>query len=238
MAENTPTPHNAARHGEIAPIVIMSGDPLRAKFIAETFLEDAVLYNTVRGMFGYTGTYKGHRISVQGHGMGIPSVGIYTYELFHFYGVEKIIRVGTCGGLSPEVKIGSIVLAQGASTDSSYGQHFGLDGHFSAIADFGLLKTAAETAEEQGLSYRAGNVLSSDIFYQDVNKEVKWAKFGVIGVEMESYGLYLNAADAGKKALTILTVSDNIVTHEGLSAEERQLGMSRMCLLALETAIK
>lgn len=238
MATNTPTPHNSARHGEIAPIVIMAGDPLRAQFIAETFLEDAVMYNSIRGMYGYTGTYKGTRISVQGHGMGIPSIGIYTYELFHFYGVEKIIRVGTCGGLSPDVKIGTIVLAQGASTDSSYGEHFGLDGHLSALADFGLLRTAAECAEEQGLPFRAGNVLSSDVFYQDVRTEMKWAKFGVIGVEMESYGLYLNAADAGKKSLTILTVSDNIVTHEGLSAEERQLGMSKMCLLALETAIR
>ncbi len=233
---NTPTPHNAARYGDIAPTVIMAGDPLRIKFIAENYLENPVLYNEVRGMLGYTGTYKGRRISVQGHGMGIPSIAIYSYELFNFYGVENIIRVGTCGALRPETKLGSIILAQASCSDSSYGETLGIDRHFSPVADFGLLRKAAETAEKMGLEYEAGNVMASDAFYGSSSK-TDWAKLGVLGVEMEAYGLYINAAMAGKKALTILSVSDNVVTHEELTPQERQTGLRNMIELALNITL-
>ena len=233
MKQNTPTPHNAAAYGEIAPTVIMAGDPLRVKFIAENYLENPKLYNEVRGMLGYTGYYKGKRVSVQGHGMGIPSIGIYSYELFNFYDVERIIRVGTCGALDKDTKLGSVILAQAACSDSNYGGTLGIDRHFSPCADFQLLRKAAETAERMGIDYRAGNVMSSDAFYASAT-ETDWAKLGVLGVEMEAYGLYINAAMAGKKALTILSVSDNVVTGEELSPEQRQTGLRNMIELALE----
>ena len=234
--KNTPTPHNAAKYGDIAKTVIMAGDPMRVKYIAENYLENPVLYNDVRCAYGYTGTYKGKRVSVQAHGMGIPSIGIYTWELFNFYGVDRIIRIGTCGSYKAEVKLGSLVIAEGACTDSNYGKERGIPGHFSAIADFGLLRKAVEQAEKQGLDYEVGNVMTSDIFYNASPEQGLWPKLGVLAVEMEAYALYFNAAVSGKKALAILSVSDNTVTHEELSAEQRAKGLNDMIRLALELA--
>ena len=234
--KNTPTPHNAAKYGDIARTVIMAGDPIRVKYIAEHFLKDPVLYNDIRNAYGYTGTYKGKNVSVQAHGMGIPSIGIYTWELFNFYGVQKIIRIGTCGSYKPDVKLGSIVVAQGACTDSNYGEERGIPGKYSAIADFGLLRKAVDQAEKDGLDYEVGNVMTSDIFYNEGPNQQMWAKMGVLAVEMEAYGLYLNAAVSGKKALAILTVSDNTITGEQLDPKERALGMDKMIHLALEIA--
>ena len=234
--KNTPTPHNAAKYGDIARTVIMAGDPIRVKYIAENFLKDPVLYNDIRNAYGYTGTYKGKRVSVQAHGMGIPSIGIYTWELFNFYGVQKIIRIGTCGSYKKEVKLGSIIIAQGACTDSNYGTERGIPGKFSAIADFGLLRKAVEQAEKDGLDFEVGNVMTSDVFYNASKDQGLWPKLGVLAVEMEAYGLYFNAAVSGKKALTILSVSDNTVTGEQLPAEQRALGLNQMIHLALEIA--
>ena len=234
--ENTPTPHTAAKYGDIAKTVIMAGDPVRVKYIAENFLENPVLYNSVRGILGYTGTYKGKTVSVQAHGMGIPSIGIYTYELFNFYDVEKIIRIGTCGSFKAEVKLGSIVIAEGACTDSSYTAGIQLPGPYSAIADFTLLRDAVAHAEKEKLDFEVGNVLTSDCFYNEGGKEPQWARLGVLAVEMEAYGLYFNAAISGKKALAILSVSDNTITHEELSAEQRALGLNNMIKMALEIA--
>lgn len=227
------TAHNTANKGDFAKTVIMPGDPLRAKYIAETFLDDARLVNNVRGIQGYTGTYHGKPVSVMASGMGMPSMGIYSYELFNFYDVERIIRVGTCGALDKDTKLGSVILAQAACSDSNYGGTLGIDRHFSPCADFQLLRKAAETAERMGIDYRAGNVMSSDAFYASAT-ETDWARLGVLGVEMEAYGLYINAAMAGKKALTILSVSDNVVTGEELSPEQRQTGLRNMIELALE----
>ena len=234
--KNTPTPHNAAKYGDIARTVIMAGDPIRVKYIAENFLKDPVLYNDVRNAYGYTGTYKGKRVSVQAHGMGIPSIGIYTWELFNFYGVQKIIRIGTCGSYKRDVKLGSLVVAQGACTDSNYGTERGIPGKFSAIADFGLLRKAVDQAEKDGLDYEVGNVMTSDVFYNASPDQGMWPKLGVLAVEMEAYALYFNAAVSGKKALAILTVSDNTLTGEQLPAKERALGMDKMIRLALEIA--
>ena len=234
--KNTPTPHNAAKYGDITRTVIMAGDPIRVKYIAENFLENPVLYNNIRNAYGYTGTYKGKRVSVQAHGMGIPSIGIYTWELFNFYGVQKIIRIGTCGSYKKEVKLGSIVIAEGACTDSNYGTERGIPGKFSAIADFGLLRKAVDQAEKDGLDYEVGNVMTSDVFYNASPDQGLWPKLGVLAVEMEAYGLYFNAAVSGKKALAILTVSDNTITGEQLPAEQRALGMDKMIHLALEIA--
>ena len=227
------TAHNTANKGDFAKTVLMPGDPLRAKYIAETFLDDARLVNNVRGVQGYTGTYHGKPVSVMASGMGMPSIGIYSYELFNFYDVERIIRVGTCGALDKDTKLGSVILAQAACSDSNYGGTLGIDRHFSPCADFQLLRKAAETAERMGIDYRAGNVMSSDAFYASAT-ETDWARLGVLGVEMEAYGLYINAAMAGKKALTILSVSDNVVTGEELSPEQRQTGLRNMIELALE----
>lgn len=231
---NTPTPHNAAKYGEIAETVIMAGDPLRIKYIAENFLENPVLYNAVRNCYGYTGTYNGKRVSVQAHGMGIPSIGIYTWELYNFYDVKRIIRVGTAGSYKPEVKLGSLVIAEGACTDSKYGDERSIPGKYSAIADFSLLRQAVERAEVEKLDYEVGNVLSSDVFYNQGRDSHMWAKLGVLAVEMEAYALYMNAALTGNKALTILTITDNVVTGEALDSTERALGMDKMIKLALE----
>ena len=233
---NTPTPHIGAQVGEIARTVLMAGDPLRAKFMAETYLDNPVQFNNIRSMLGYTGTYKGKRVSVMGHGMGIPSIGIYTYELFNFYDVEKIIRIGTCGSFKAEVKLGSIVIAEGACTDSAYTAGIQLPGPYSAIADFGLLRSAVDYAEKNNLDFEVGNILTSDSFYNEGGKEPLWARLGVLAVEMEAYGLYFNAAISGKKSLAILSVSDNVVTHEELSADQRALGLNNMIKMALEIA--
>lgn len=232
------TPHNTAKPGDIAKTVLMPGDPLRAKWIAENFLTDPVLFNQTRGMLGYTGSYKGKRISVMGHGMGIPSIGIYTYELFHFYDVENIIRVGSVGGLDPTLELGDLIIAQGACTDSNYAAQFELPGTFAPIADYRLMKLADQAAEKEGLPVRVGNILASDCFYRanpDANE--KWRSMGVLGIEMECSALYLNAAYAHKRALGILTVSDIIGDEtRAMSPEQRQTTLGGMIKVALEVA--
>lgn len=230
-----PTPHIGAREGEIAEKVIMAGDPLRAKFMAENFLENPVQYNNVRGMLGYTGTYKGKRVSVQGHGMGIPSIGIYTYELFNFYGVKSIIRTGSAGAYHPDLQLGDVVVGIGACTDSNYGAQYGLPGTFSPTADFALARAAVEKAEQMGVRYKVGNILSSDIFYGDSADGWKaWQKMGVLAVEMEAAALYMNAARSGNKALCICTISDSLVTGEACSAEQRQTSFTNMMEIAFD----
>ena len=231
------TPHNSAKAGDFAETVLLPGDPLRAKFIADNFLTDVVQVNSVRNMFGYTGYYKGKKVSVMGSGMGMPSIGIYCYELYAFYGVKTIIRVGSCGAYVPECKLYDIIIAQGACTNSNWAHQYGLPGTYSAIADFDILKRAYDVAKEKGYRTHVGNVLSSDIFYND-QPEVweKWAKMGCLGVEMESYALYCTAAALGKKALCILTVSDSLVSHEETTAEERQNSFKQMMEVALEVA--
>ena len=230
---NIPTPHINAKLGEIAETVIMAGDPLRAKFMAETFLENPVQFNSVRGMLGYTGTYNGKSVSVMGHGMGIPSIGIYTYELFNFYGAKTIIRVGSAGAYTTDLHLGDLIIAMGACTDSNYGAQFGLPGTFAPIADYDLLRGAADTCEKLGLNYKVGNVLSSDVFYGDTPTSDKWMKMGVLGVEMEAAALYMNAARAGKRALVICTVSDHIVTGEVTTSEQRRTTFTNMMKVAL-----
>ena len=230
---NTPTPHIGARKDEIAETVIMAGDPLRAKFMAENFLEDPKLFNEVRGMLGYTGAYKGKRVSVMGHGMGIPSIGIYSYELFNFYNVKTIIRIGSAGSYDKDLHLGDLVLAMGACTNSNYGAQYDLPGTFAPIADFGLLRKAAEVCERNGWRFRVGNVLSSDVFYSDTPQVDKWTKMGVCAVEMEASALYMNAARCGKRALTICTISDSVVTGEETTPEERRTTFTKMMEVAL-----
>ncbi len=235
------TPHNSANIGDIAKVVLMSGDPLRAKFVADNFLTDVVCFNEVRGMNGYTGTYKGTRISVMGHGMGMPSVGIYSYELYTAYDVDCIIRIGSAGGIQESLDLGSIVLAQGACTDSNYAAQYGLAGTFSPIASFDVLRTSANVADEQGLTYAVGNVLSSDVFYMPNGKEnnARWSGMGVQCVEMECAALYMNAAYLKKKALGILSISDMLVGEpREMSPHDRQTKFTAMMELALETAVR
>lgn len=228
-----PTPHIGAREGEIADRVIMAGDPLRAKFMAERFLENPVQYNAVRGMLGFTGTYKGKRVSVQGHGMGMPSIGIYSYELFNFYGVKRIIRTGSAGSINAGVKMGDVVIGMGSCTDSNYASQYGLPGTFAPIADFGLVRAAVEKAEELGVRYKVGNILASDFFYgDDADNWKQWQKMGVLAVEMEAAALYMNAARCGGEALCICTISDSLVTGEACSAEERQTSFTNMMDIA------
>ncbi|MBE5961700.1 MAG: purine-nucleoside phosphorylase [Lachnospiraceae bacterium] len=233
----TPTPHNAAKPGDIAKTVLMPGDPLRAKFIAETYLEDVVCFNTVRNMFGYTGTYKGKKVSVMGGGMGMPSIGIYSYELFNFYDVDNIIRIGSAGGISDGVQLRDVVIGMGCSTDSNYAAQYKLPGTIAPVASFDLLRKAVEAAEKLNVKTVVGNVLSSDVFYND-NKDANdlWKKMGILCVEMEGAALYLNAARAKKNALCILTISDHLYTGEELSAEERQTSFREMMEVALEIA--
>ncbi len=234
---SVPTPHISAKVGDFAKTVLMPGDPLRAEFIAKNYLENAVLVNNVRGVQGYTGYYKGKRVSVMASGMGQPSIGIYSYELYHFYGVENIIRVGSCGSFSPELHARDIIIAQGACTNGNYASQYKLPGTFCPIADFQLVKKAAEECEKMGVNYRVGNILSSDMFYDDANSGMEWAKMGVLGVEMESAALYCNAARAGKKALCICTVSDSFVyPEENTTAEERQISFTKMMEIALTIA--
>lgn len=232
-----PTPHIAAKAGDFAKTVLMPGDPLRAEFIAKTYLENAVLVNNVRGVQGYTGYYKGKRVSVMASGMGQPSIGIYSYELFNFYGVETIIRVGSCGSFSPELHARDIVVAMGACTNGNYASQYNLPGTFCPIADFEMVRRAADACKKMGVNYRVGNILSSDMFYDDANSGMQWSKMGVLGVEMESAALYCNAARAGKKALCICTVSDSFVyPEENTTAEERQNSFTKMMEIALSIA--
>ena len=232
------TPHNEAVRGDFAKTVLMPGDPLRAKFIAETFLENARLVNNVRGVQGYTGTYRGTPVSVMASGMGMPSIGIYSHELFHFYNVDNIIRVGSAGAISPRLKLRDVVLAQGACTDSRYTHQFGLPGTFAPIADFQLLETAVAAARRLGVEPPVGNLLSSDVFYNKAGSTLKWGEMGVLAVEMETAALYCNAAEAGKRALTICTISDSLVTGEALRPAERQSSLTQMMEIALETAVE
>ena len=232
------TPHNEAPRGAFAKTVLMPGDPLRAKFIAETFLEDAALVNNVRGIQGWTGTYQGTRVSVMASGMGMPSIGIYSHELFHEYDVDNIIRVGTAGAISPKLKLRDVVLGQGSCTDSNYAHQFGLGGTFAPIADFTLLETAAAAARRMGVEPAVGNILSSDVFYNKAGNTLDWGRMGVLAVEMESAALYCNAAEAGKRALTICTISDSLVTGEALPPAERQTSFTRMMEIALGTAVE
>lgn len=230
-----PTPHIGAREGEIADKVIMAGDPLRAKFMAENFLENPVQFNNVRGMLGFTGEYKGKRVSVMGHGMGIPSIGIYTYELLNFYGVKRIIRTGSAGAYHPDLRLGDIVVGIGACTDSNYGAQYGLPGTFSPTADFAMARAAVEKAEEMGIRYKVGNILSSDVFYGDsANGWKAWQKMGVLAVEMEAAALYMNAARSGNEALCICTISDSLVHGTACSAEQRQTSFTNMMEIAFD----
>lgn len=233
-----PTPHiECKEQGIIAETILLPGDPLRAKFIADNFLEDVVQFNSVRNMFGYTGTYKGKKISVMGSGMGIPSIGIYSYELIHFYGVKNLIRIGSCGSLREDIKIRDVIIGMGACTNSNYAAQYELPGTYAPIASWDLLNKAVNVANEKGIDVKVGNILSTDTFY-DAQKDSwkKWAAMGVIGVEMEAAALYMNAAYAGVNALCILTVSDSLVTHEAATAEERQNTFTKMMEIALELA--
>ncbi len=233
-----PTPHISVNSpGQIAETVLMPGDPLRAKFIAENFLENPVQFNAVRNMLGYTGTYNGKPVSVMGSGMGIPSIGIYSYELIHFYGVKNLIRVGSCGAFQPGLKVRDIVLGMSASTNSNYANQFGLPGTYAPTASWPLLRKAVAVAEEKGYPVKVGNILSSDIFY-DADPEAwkQWAKMGVLAVEMEAAALYMNAAAAGVNALCILTVSDSLVSKEALPAAEREQTFTQMMEIALSLA--
>ena len=233
-----PTPHiNVSEQGIIAETVLMPGDPLRAKFIAETYLENPVQFNTVRNMFGYTGTYKGKKISVMGSGMGMPSIGIYSYELINFYGVKNIIRIGSCGAIQENIKIRDIIIGMSASTTSNYASQYNLPGTYAPTASWELMKKAIAIADSKGITTKVGNILSSDIFYDDTPEVWKnWAKMGVLAIEMEAAALYMNAARAGVNALCILTVSDSLVSHEATTAEERQTSFTNMMEIALELA--
>lgn len=234
---NIPTAHNSAKAGDFAKTVLMPGDPLRAKYIAETYLENPRQVNAVRNMFGYTGTYKGKEISIMGGGMGMPSIGIYSYELFNFYDVDQVIRIGSAGAFQDNIKLMDVVIGMGACTDSNYAYQYGLPGTFAPIADYELLNRAVETAKRQGTNVVVGNVLSSDVFYNAMsNVNDLWRDMGVLAVEMEAAALYMNAAKAGKKALCMLTISDHLYTGESLSAEDRQLGFGKMMEIALELA--
>ncbi len=228
MADKTPTPHIGAKLGDIAETVIMAGDPLRVKFMADNFLDNPVQFNNVRGMLGFTGFYKGKRVSVMGHGMGMPSIGIYTYELYNFYGVKTIIRVGSAGSIQHDLHVGDLVIAMGACTNSNYAFQYELPGSFAPIADFSLVREAVETCERLGYRYKVGNVFSSDVFYHENAHNDKWINMGVLAVEMEIAGLYMNAARSGNRALGICTISDHILTGEETTAEERQTTFTHM----------
>jgi len=232
------TPHiEVDREGMIAKTILLPGDPLRAKFIAETYLENPIQFNAVRNAFGYTGRYKGKEISVMGTGMGMPSIGIYSYELIHTYGVRNLIRVGSCGSYQKNLNLYDVVIGMSASTNSNFASQYGLKGTYAPTASWKLLSRAVEVAKEKGTPVTVGNIFSSDIFYDD-NPDVwkDWAKMGVLAVEMEAAALYMNAARAGVDALCILTVSDSLVTHEATSSEERQIAFTKMMEIALELA--
>lgn len=234
------TPHISAKEGDFAKTVLMPGDPLRSKFIAETFLENPVLVNNVRGVQGYTGTYRGHKVSVMASGMGIPAIGIYSYELFSFYGVENIIRVGSAGAISDTLELRDVVAGLGANTNSNFAAQYGLPGTLAPTASYELLSAAVESAKGIGVDLKIGNLLSADTFYDDLGMDVmkKWAKMGTLAVEMEAAGLYLTAARLNKRALTLVTVSDKPFTGEATTPEERQSTFTQMMKIALETAVK
>ncbi len=234
-----PTPHINAKANDFAETILLPGDPLRAKFIAENFLENAKQVTSVRNILGFTGTYQGKPVSVMGTGMGCASIGIYSYELMHFYGCKNLIRIGTAGALTPKLNVGDIVLAQGACTNSGYVKRFGLPGDYACIASYTLLRKAADAAEKLGLSYAVGNVLTSDMFYapqKTAPAGMTWADMGVLAVEMETAALYANAAAAGANALTILTISDSEFSGHITTAEERQNSFTNMMKLALQMA--
>lgn len=232
-----PTPHIEAPEGAYAKTVLMPGDPLRAKFIAQTFLADAVQVNGVRGMLGFTGTYRGAPVSVQGSGMGCPSMGIYSHELYHFYGVENIIRIGTAGSIREDLTLGSLCIALASCTDSHYAAQYRLPGVFAPAASYALVRRAVDVAEAKGVTTAVGSVLTSDIFYNDVPNIDDWRKMGVMALEMESAALYCNAARAGKNALAMFTISDEILTGRAHSSQERQTAFTAMMEVALETAV-
>lgn len=240
-----PTPHINAKPEDFAKTVLMPGDPLRSKFIAENFLTDAKLVNNVRGIHGYTGTYEGTRVSVMASGMGMPSIGIYSYELYNFFGVENIMRIGSAGAMSEKIKVRDIVIAMGASTNSNFAHNFNLPGTFAPICSYEMLRACVDTAEEMGARFHVGNILSADVFYTDklgvpdnFMSQLSWSKMGILAEEMEAAALYMNAARAGKNALAICTISDHLVTGEATTAEERQNSFTEMMELALKTAKK
>lgn len=235
-----PTPHISAQKDQIAKTVIMPGDPLRARFIAENFLQDAVLINSVRNMFGYTGLYKNTPVTVMGSGMGMPSIGIYSYELYNFYDVENIIRIGSIGALQEKLKLKDIIVAVGSCTDSNYAENFGLPGTFAPICSPKLYDIAVLSAKENGIDVKCGNVLSSDCFYSEnaAQKNLLWKNMGVLGIEMESAALYMNAAKSGRNALCICSVSDNVITGEELNSDDRERSFVDMMKLALEISAK
>jgi len=233
---NVPTPHISAREGDFAKTVLMPGDPLRAKFVAETYLKNARLVNNVRGVQGYTGEYKGKKVSVMASGMGIPSIGIYSYELYNFYGVENIIRIGSAGSMQEYVPVRSVVAAMSAYSTSDFGNQFGFKGNLGPCASWELLSAAAAKAKEMNIPMSVGPIFSSDAFYGETNDNAILKNLGVLCVEMETYGLYLNAARAGKNALTLLTISDSLVTGESLDSDARQNTFTQMMEIALEIA--
>lgn len=233
-----PTPHIEAHEGQIADTILLPGDPLRAKYIAENFLEEVTLFNDVRNMLGYTGFYNGKKVSVMGTGMGMPSMGIYAYELITYFGVKKLIRVGSTGSIQPHIKVKDIVLAQATSTNSSFGKQFGLRGDIAGVADYGLLSTAARLASEKNILTHVGNILSSDVFYDaDVDDWKRWSKLGVLSLEMEAHALYLIAMSTGVAALAMCTVSDSLVTGEAMNSDDREQSFNNMITLALQTAV-
>ena len=233
-----PTPHNTANKGDIAKVVLMPGDPLRAKFVAMNFLQDVSQFCAVRNMLGFTGTYEGVPVSVMGSGMGIPSIAIYSWELYNEYDVDAIIRIGSIGGLAPQVRLRDVVIAQGACTNSNFAHALGLPATFAPIADFDLLRSAVESCERRNVPYWVGNVLSSDAFYGAAGQLEEWADAGVLGVEMEAAGLYMNAAKSHKKALTIATVSDLPLTGESLDSDQREKTFTHMMEVALDVAVR
>ena len=238
MSEKTPTPHINASSEDIAKVVLMPGDPLRSEYVAKNFLKNPVLFNNVRGVQGYTGEWNGKKVSVMASGMGMPSIGIYSYELFNFFDVDCIIRIGSAGALQEQVRVRDVVLGMGACTNSSYSEQYALGGHFAPICDYATLECAVTLAKEKGIKYHVGNLFSSDTFYDDNGGGLKWQKMGVLAVEMEAAALYMNAARAGKKALAICTVSDSLVTGESTTSDERQSGFTDMMRLALDVAAK
>ena len=236
---SVPTPHISAQKGEFAKTVLMPGDPLRAKFIAETFLEKARLVNNVRGIGGYTGFYQGKEVSVMASGMGMPSMGIYSYELFHFYEVDHIIRIGTAGAIRADLKLRDVVAGMGACTNSSFAKQYQLPGDYAPIASYRMLQTAVDTAKQQGIDLIVGNLYSSDTFYDEREDSLlRWQKMGVLAVEMEAAALYMNAAVSGKEALAICTISDCPLTGESSTSEERQSSFTQMMEIALQTAVR